>query len=1381
MALLLALVAGGGEVGAQGFRARQSARPVDENNVPAPAPTRQGFDLFAFSDLAVTGLVYPGSNGALTFGMTNYGGPCSDAQALTACGWINRNGVTQQRIFEIVFTAGAPVSDFRKVRTVFPGVNNVLGSVGYAQLSNADLLSRPRKFGPADNQVGRLFSGVATVQDGSCLDKGEFSGGFLNYGLTLLAVSNCPPTHPASGFDGPRPVPADAFLTAFRALPDSFRFDFFRIPREQRDQTTFLGNVSTYGETSDHYTEILRSYGSVTPQGTGNPTIGGFPLGLDIRFEAFNYGRPSLSSVVFYQMTVVNNSEDVYGRGIDYDSLYMGLSPGFTNIRSSLYYVPQQNALKVVALGVNGGCNGGAVVPGVDCASTGFATNNGFAIVVLKSPIGDTRNKLLSKAGPFFRPTSPMADDTITFNHGHMCEFGASCDASAVGANTRRGFGLMSSTEENVLSGDDPSAYTSARLWLTFRNRTYVNGQINPAFARFNRFVPSTTTNPQTLQPFGQWDYNNDGVADTLFLDSCAEQGCVAAFSDTLPGKQLNGRSQVGGQLNAGPFKLRAGDTTSFVYAFVGSVDSLGLENGVRAAIDNYLSFYLSPTAPDAPRIVSVLTRSARASDSLGGFDPLVRLNFSNEPESFRDPFLEQFARQLGDPNNPDPSVQDLDSLNPSLADSILSRALPAGTRFQTLRTDDDPADSATASGNFADLLIFKSCDNGSTFTATADCQSAPTRDVRGQSIGLGFQAYAILRPDASGAFPKTFADLNVTGGRTYLYTAVPRSRGFQAAVRVTNSDGAVVDTILTIADTVSGSLATTGPSTARVYVPISLAAGSTAGSAIVTTTAGTSTLPVNVQVSETAAPGTFRLVFASQFRVTTVTTLATGNSTTTVVARRSFAQGRFRVRDPITNAVSDRTVPNFAGDSSIFSSTAAVDTIGVTVVSNTTTSDATTRTQTVVYNADDGLGFVLVGPTNLPFFISGSLSPATSFPAAFLSRSDFPGFGLFLNQTRSDTLVLERIVQANGDTLPTQLRDNNSVQFRETSTTRRLAGGLYQFVFRQDAFGPAGTFVLSDAPTLEAQVRTSLGERTVATTGEVSTRIRDKIGAVIPAYATRTLSPIKFPFVVLTPRGDTAILAAVPRNVATPTATTLLLGTGVDTIRVTPQLDTWVPGDQFIVLERITRDSTVGGVTVFPDTTVAGQTLLRPIQVVDTVVAFGPTVLGCNTPRESCNPIRFGTRGATGYLPYQNGSKLVIDYPLPFTINSEIAIAISGTSPLQVRLTKAQLKQIRVVPNPYVVVSDIDRISAGRTGDPRIIFTGVPQEGLLRVYSVSGQFLQQLTWTPADLNGTGDLAYDLRTREGLDLASGLYIYVITARGVNAGSPIARGKFVVIR
>ena len=38
-----------------------------------------------------------------------------------------------------------------------------------------------------------------------------------------------------------------------------------------------------------------------------------------------------------------------------------------------------------------------------------------------------------------------------------------------------------------------------------------------------------------------------------------------------------------------------------------------------------------------------------------------------------------------------------------------------------------------------------------------------------------------------------------------------------------------------------------------------------------------------------------------------------------------------------------------------------------------------------------------------------------------------------------------------------------------------------------------------------------------------------------------------------------------------------------------------------------------------------------------------------------------------------------------------------------------------------------------------------------------------------------------LRTREGLDMGSGLYLYVLTATGPGANGQVARGKFVIIR
>ena len=84
-------------------------------------------------------------------------------------------------------------------------------------------------------------------------------------------------------------------------------------------------------------------------------------------------------------------------------------------------------------------------------------------------------------------------------------------------------------------------------------------------------------------------------------------------------------------------------------------------------------------------------------------------------------------------------------------------------------------------------------------------------------------------------------------------------------------------------------------------------------------------------------------------------------------------------------------------------------------------------------------------------------------------------------------------------------------------------------------------------------------------------------------------------------------------------------------------------------------------------------------------------------------------------------------------------------------------------------------------------MFTGLPDEGTVRIYSLSGQYLQELKWTASDLlragnNSTsGDLPYNLRTREGVDLGSGLYVFVVTATGERGKNQVHRGKFVIIR
>ena len=1371
---------------APSVEAQRTAAPLQGATGERPVTPARGFGMFGNADQALSGLRMAGT---MAFGVSNIG-PCATGFGPfqeNGCGNITYpEGGNQSSTFEIVLAAGAPPHDFRKIRSVYPGVNNHLGPQGYTQLSSHIRVGAgSQDWGPADNTLGRLFSGVTSTNDGSCRDNTTRPNNFMATDITLLAASDCPPTWANNRFEGPRPISDAAFLKLQQAQGNDFTFDYFRVPMEDRDQSKFLGSFSTYGLTSDHFAEALVAYGNVTPKAsaTAKPTRNGFPLGLDVYFEAFSFNRPSIANVAFYQAMVINNSKDVYCtpavancQGIDYDSLYMGIMHGLLvggQQNSTVYSLPHRNAMFAGRPGVNAGCNGGTPnIPGSNTATCptgarGFITSHAFGIIMLKSPIGDTRNKLLTRAGPFFNPASPYADDTITFNHNHACGFGGSCFNTSTGVNDRRGFGLISSTEANIYDGRDPGGLTNAELWGTFRARAHP-AQPN---AVFNKYVPGTWSYENKLRVPGQ------SLQDTLFLDTCEGTGfitianqnggqplprCSVAWSDTMPGKQINGGpSNIGGPMTAGPFRLGAGDTTAFVIAFIAARDSATFEALANAATDAYLSFYLGPDAPPTPSIAGAFAASAEERDAVAG-DPFVRLTFTDEPETFVDPFFARYAIDLK--TSQDPSFRRLRNLNPRLADTV----------------------QKIAENNFAELWIFKSCDNGATFTADADCDGDRTTGPAG-TLGLGWRPYAILKADANGNIPNIYTDNNVIAGRTYLYSLVTRSRGLTLAIRDVAPDdasgGCLADTlckkierIFTVADTATSTIPTSGPATARVYVPVSLPAGGRFTDFTVNRRSGTSTLPVNITRRGAAISGDYRLVFGNRFIIQQIINTSTNATTSTV-----------RVQDVIASATSDgtNTLTNFVENETVLTGPGALQFTGFTYTPTISTAPGfRVEVDTVVAAAPSNLGFVLAQGSR-PLYVSMSVidtgvTPTT--PEAFSGRPDFPGFVVSINNRVADTLKLEKIVRANGDSVQDVLMNSNSVQFRQENSTRRNGRGEYRFTFQDDAFGSGGPFLATGtAEELGPRFRQSLANRAVAVVGDTSARIKAIVTASTGgATVGPNLFPVKFPFTVTAANGNPIILAAPRRNTqpqggtTTPLLTnTFVLGNGADTVRVPVTDSLWLPGDPFVILEVVTADSVVGGKVV------VGANGRRLTQL-DTVVAFMPATLGCNTPRPACNPVRFPGVGATGYLPYSNGDRLVINYPEPFTIASEVDVRLNAANASA--FTKADLGKIRVVPNPFVVQSQYAELNGIRQGDPRILFTGVPPRGTLRIYSISGQFLQQLQWTQSDLrNDSGDLPWNLRTREGTIIASGLYVYVITAFDERGKQVNARGKFVVIR
>jgi hypothetical protein len=282
-------------------------------------------------------------------------------------------------------------------------------------------------------------------------------------------------------------------------------------------------------------------------------------------------------------------------------------------------------------------------------------------------------------------------------------------------------------------------------------------------------------------------------------------------------------------------------------------------------------------------------------------------------------------------------------------------------------------------------------------------------------------------------------------------------------------------------------------------------------------------------------------------------------------------------------------------------------------------------------------------------------------------------------------------------------------------------------------------------------------------------------VTARLTGVALEDLVPVKLPFSVKNLTYNHPVQVAMARRLNN----TILLGTNADTVRVTVPGDQWVPGDALFFIENLNTDSITPKGTAFNQAT--GTVVMSPARP---TLTFSPAILGCNTPRLSCNPVPQASPGATGYDPIYSGDRTQWEYWSGFRADSRytfsVVAPVTGTAITQV--TDSALALIRVVPNPFIVFSQYQGTDAGNS---RIAFTGLPGQGTLRIYTVSGQFVQQINWTQADLVGNGDLLYDLHTREGLDIATGLYLWVITApsnpNDATSAPLTARGKFVVIR
>lgn len=87
------------------------------------------------------------------------------------------------------------------------------------------------------------------------------------------------------------------------------------------------------------------------------------------------------------------------------------------------------------------------------------------------------------------------------------------------------------------------------------------------------------------------------------------------------------------------------------------------------------------------------------------------------------------------------------------------------------------------------------------------------------------------------------------------------------------------------------------------------------------------------------------------------------------------------------------------------------------------------------------------------------------------------------------------------------------------------------------------------------------------------------------------------------------------------------------------------------------------------------------------------------------------------------------------------------------------------VVPNPYLESASFEpaRFNVSGRGERRVEFRGLPASCTIRIYTVRGNLVQTLVHdSPAE----GFTAWNLRTRDNLEVAPGLYVYHVEAPGL---------------
>lgn len=127
-----------------------------------------------------------------------------------------------------------------------------------------------------------------------------------------------------------------------------------------------------------------------------------------------------------------------------------------------------------------------------------------------------------------------------------------------------------------------------------------------------------------------------------------------------------------------------------------------------------------------------------------------------------------------------------------------------------------------------------------------------------------------------------------------------------------------------------------------------------------------------------------------------------------------------------------------------------------------------------------------------------------------------------------------------------------------------------------------------------------------------------------------------------------------------------------------------------------------------------------------------------------------------------------------PFTSEDSFSFSVEAPG-YSNDVAREDLGRIKVVPNPYVATASWEsKPIKGNRGDRKIQFTHLPPKATVRIYTIRGELVQTLYHDEPSWDGS--LNWNMKSREGLDVAYGMYLYHVES---SAGEKT--GKFALIK